>query len=160
MLDIDKLILNKEFNPVREVSLPCDKKGSCNGDCCGNIPLTKEFIETMWKKYKLTSKLGKFKKAKYIKSQIPSTRMYHNKNNMCIFQYNGKCLIYNDRPGICKAYGETHLVRCPYENLDKQPSEPNRSILVNENNKLREQMMLDTYIKFSKNSNLDNILNK
>ncbi len=160
MFKVDDLLSNTGFNPIRKVKLPCENENSCNGDCCGSIPLSKEFVETMWIKHKLTYILGKVKKATYIKSGIPNTRMYHNKNNMCIFQYNGKCLIYEDRPSICKAYGETHLVRCPYENLNKQPSEPNRSILVNKNNILRERLILDTYVKFSKNSNIDNILNK
>lgn len=153
MFDLDKLISNKEFNPERKVKLPCMNENSCNGDCCGAIPLKKEFVQSMWVKYKLSSLLGKFKHAKYTKSEVIGTRKYFNKDSMCIFHYNGKCLIYEDRPGICKAYGETHLVRCPYENLETQPTGYNKIILINNNNELRDKLILNSCINFYKKLN-------
>jgi len=142
---IESIFLNTELNPERKVALPCS---NCNSDCCGSIPLTKEFVYSMWVKYKLNSLLGKFKHAKYTKSRIPNTRNYFNKASMCIFQYNGKCLIYEDRPILCRVYGESYLVRCPYENRVEQPDDIfTKNALILKNDRLRDQLMLELSMK-------------
>jgi len=41
------------------------------------------------------------------------TGVIHAENVMCPFNENGKCIIYEDRPHICRIYGEK--IKCPYE---------------------------------------------
>lgn len=137
------LLENKHLNPKIDVTTPCDK---CNGDCCGSIPLKKKFVKDMFKKYNLNKIVGSFSKAKYTKSPIPEHFNFVNKEGNCVFKTVSGCLIYKDRPTICKAYGETSLVRCPYENLTEQPKDPKlKKELVIENQKRTHQKMVELY---------------
>lgn len=132
-LNTDSMLLNPELNPERKVSLPCN---TCNGDCCGPIPLSNSFIKKMWKKYKLNNVIGSIKKVNVMLTKIPDMHLYYYKNNnKCVFKTDKGCSIYHDRPSICKVYGDTYLVRCPYENMDKQPTdndERKRLVLIKE----------------------------
>jgi len=145
-MNIDIFLTSEAHNPTRKVSTPCDK---CNGDCCGVIPLKEDFVKKMFVKYKLTPILGRVKKLKQNPKTIPGHKMYRNSDGMCIFKVNNRCAIYEDRPTICKCYGETTLVRCPYENLDEQPENlTERNRLVNNNNMLRERLINEASIKY------------
>jgi len=85
----------------------CPDKGSC----CGLIPFTKEFIE----KHK-----DKFQVNEYKKVETSNQVCFLIDDLRCIFlnRKTNKCSIYEDRPGICKAYGTTivndYMIACPY----------------------------------------------
>ena len=136
----DQMLLNPVLNPERKVSLPCDK---CNGDCCGPIPLSNTFVKDMWEKHNLNKVIGSIKKVKATLTRIPDRQLYYYKDtNRCVFKTDKGCSIYEDRPSICKVYGETYLVRCPYENLDEQPvDETERKRLVILKDKKQEELI-------------------
>jgi Fe-S-cluster containining protein len=146
----DKILEDPDLNPKRIVHLPCN---NCDGDCCGPIPLEHRFIKKMWKKYNLDESIGKLKLQKFTRTKIPKHFHYYKESiSHCIFKAStetGGCLIYNDRPTICKSYGETDLVRCPYEGLEKQPNDKiTRRNLVIANDEKRNQLLSRAFIKF------------
>lgn len=136
----DQMLLNPVLNPKRKIPLPCNK---CNGDCCGPIPLKLSFIKDMWKKHNLKNVIGSIKKVKATMTKIPDRHMYYYKDlKTCVFKTSNGCSIYEDRPSICKVYGETYLVRCPYENLEQQPEdEEERKRLVILKDKKQEELI-------------------
>ena len=56
----------------------------------------------------------------------------------CIFKKDpktGGCLIYEDRPLVCRAYGKKYSLQCPYKGLSEQPKdEAKKKTLVMNNN--------------------------
>ena len=145
MCEVDDILNNKELNPSRKVELPCSM---CDGDCCGPIPLTKSFIKDMWRKHNLNKKIGSIKKVKYISNGLPNRLMFYIEKDRCVFKTTKGCAIYTDRPSICKVYGETHLVRCPYENLDQQPTDSaTKQKLVTLNNTMQQERLLELVLK-------------
>lgn len=149
MWDVNDFLTDVKINPKRKVKLPCDK---CDGDCCGPIPMEKAFIDRMWSKYSLEETLGPISEENFIDSTISGTVRYHNGNRQeCIFKTSKGCSIYEDRPVICKVYGETYIVRCPYENLDKQPecSDKRRELTIKKSNE-EVEILMDLAKKFNK----------
>jgi len=73
-------------------------------DCCGPVPFP---IET-WEKFKhLAAKPDYVMK---IEKDIFPVR-----NNMaCVFLSNHHCLIYENRPSICRDYGQVDGLPCPF----------------------------------------------
>lgn len=159
----DYLLNSKDI----DVSLPCDK---CDGDCCGAVDFSYDEIISIFNKY---NKDKKFKARFPYKSEtilnknllFQSTDMkgikitFKDKNryrklglktSSCIFKDNevtGGCLIYNDRPVICKCYGKKDLLRCPYQNLSEQPKDENvKKKLINLNHKNNMDFLMNTYI--------------
>lgn len=145
----DELLLsNKDI----DVSLPCN---SCNGDCCGPVPFTKDELTTIFNKYSKDSKFKKRfpynntslnKNIKFLQSEdklVPVFVKSNKQKNLglhkmsCIFKDNettGGCLIYDDRPIICRIYGKKEMITCPYAGLDKQPEDETiRKKLVTQN---------------------------
>lgn len=150
----DQFILNQKFI---DQQLPCNK---CDGDCCGIVPFEEEQILNIFSKY---SKDKEFKKRfpysneksfnKNIQFSRPTlgdvervvvTFKDSNKyrklgfsKTTCIFKKDSKiggCLIYEDRPLVCRVYGHTEILNCPYRGLDKQPDEGiEKTILINQN---------------------------
>ncbi len=115
------ILLNPVFNPAKkDVKLPCS---NCNGECCEPIPLKDEFVLKMYKKYNLGKILGEIGKQKFVLTPIPGTKNYHHEKylDVCLFKGEQGCMIYEDRPSVCRAYGQTELLNCAYEGLDKQP---------------------------------------
>jgi len=147
-MNIDSILTNVELNPIRKVNLPCDK---CDGDCCGMIPMSKSFLKDMWKKHNLVKKLGSIKKIKSVGTIMPGKTMFYIKENICVFKTDAGCSIYEDRPAICRVYGETNLVRCPYENLDEQPKDKSvkRELVVNKNIN-QEKLILELAMSMQK----------
>lgn len=141
MDSIDDILTNKIFNPDRKVGLPCNK---CDGDCCGLIPTSKSFLKDMWKKHNLVKKLGSIKKIKSVGTIMPGKTMFYIKENICVFKTDAGCSIYEDRPAVCKVYGESYLVRCPYEGLSEQPLDKEvKKNLVIKKDKLQNELILE-----------------
>lgn len=137
-MTVDEILLNSKDT---DVSLPCN---SCNGDCCGPVPFTEEDLTIIFNKYQKSPKFRK--RFPYNNTSLNKNIVFQRvdekivpvfvKSNKylklgldklsCIFKDNettGGCLIYEDRPIICRVYGKKELIPCPYAGLDKQPED-------------------------------------
>lgn len=151
-LNPDAIYLDETINPARKVKLPCNK---CDGDCCGPVPMPRDQLETIWNKYNFKDKFGDMEQ--YITNTVyvlgvPNITLTIGKS--CLFKISetkGGCMIYEDRPTICKVYGVTDLVRCPYEGLKKQPKDLNirKQCVIKKDLKLIElqQVMIGRVVK-------------
>lgn len=92
-----------EMKPIKEtigkIKVFSDKNGKCNGcvECCTIfLPVSKQELKFLKSKYKL------------IEKKIEKIKENANKGNMdfrCPFiSEKGGCLVYNDRPYICKGF--------------------------------------------------------
>lgn len=92
-----------EMKPIEEaigkIEVLSDKNGKCNGcvECCTIfLPVSKQELKFLKSKYKL------------IEKKIEKIKENANKGNMdfrCPFiSEKGGCLVYNDRPYICKGF--------------------------------------------------------
>jgi len=96
------------------MTFDCSKvvPGKCKADCCGPVPIEKEFYQ---KHFYLKQRdiIGEREfNADGQDFIIPET-----KDLTCIFlNKDYKCMIYNDRPFVCKKFGDgTHkCMTCPY----------------------------------------------
>ena len=159
---IDQSILNSlEINE----NLPCDK---CNGDCCGPVMFEINDLSRIFEKY---SKRKAFKKRfpwnefsignhLELRQAFPNTKThviatfkgnaYYRKRGLdsgsCIFKDNeetGGCVIYEDRPLVCREYGKRECLRCPYSGLEEQPKDlDERKNLVIKGHTHRQQQLL------------------
>lgn len=135
--------LRNEMKAPLSVKLPCN---ACNADCCGPVPMTKEKTIEIFKKYSKNKDFKKrfpwpekslHKNLVFKSIKIPDVLIlgykYQNdlkkiglKDDDCIFKKDkdtGGCLIYEDRPEICKSFGLISSLQCPYNGLDKQPDD-------------------------------------
>jgi len=90
----------------------CDiviNKGLCKGDCCGCVPLPIKTFE----KYK---DLIQAKITETIETQHIDEVYKWTEDCKCVFLHRVtfKCLIYKDRPSVCKSYGIIPELPCPY----------------------------------------------
>lgn len=162
----DEFLMDELKNNKLQVKLPCS---SCNADCCGPVPVTTEKVESLFEKYKTNKDFKKrfpwpekslHKNLKYIAMNIPGMvyLTYKYKNDLkkigltemdCIFKKDpktGGCLIYEDRPEVCKAYGLVTSIQCPYNGLDKQPDDlVERERLINEYHLKSRNGMMEAY---------------
>ena len=74
--------------------------------------------------------------------------------NDCIFKKDpkkGGCLIYEDRPLVCRAYGKKHSLQCPYKGLSEQPKDEakKKTLIMNNTSTLNNIIELKKLI-FSK----------
>jgi len=104
----DKIDLNIE------ASLPCD---ACNSFCCSSdVLFDSDEIKRLKNKYRSV-----FKRVKILDSEVPNhyrLRLKGKGGDKCVFlDKNNKCSIYEDRPFVCKDYGEKVFIRCPFENM-------------------------------------------
>ncbi len=86
------------------------------GSCCGPIPFKEDFIEKH--KDKIQIKISK-------KFQDKLGIYLLTEDMGCVFlnRKTRKCMIYEERPEICKAYGEVDNIRimCPYFKKNGNP---------------------------------------
>lgn len=82
----------------------------CNAECCGIVPIPIQTYNRLKNK---------------IKKQIMETMRLRGhiismtKDCSCVFlDDNHKCIIYNHRPMICKLYGTTEELPCPYIDIN------------------------------------------
>ena len=84
-------------------------KNNC-GNCCGVVPIPKEVYEK--NKDKITKKIIDIK-------QIRDNIYVITKDMFCIFLDKKKrCMIYEERPDVCKIYGIDMRLPCPYFKFD------------------------------------------
>lgn len=163
---LEHLLSNKKFNPDREVYLPCQ---SCLGDCCNPIPMTNRKLREVWKKYSLTEKLGTLDKnlPEYDSTYDGVDYYTVGKNDVygrrvCVFKDSvgcNRCMIYEDRPDICRAFGETELLRCPYENLETAPQDvATRNSLLLVTDEYRAQLVGDAISKAQEENDIDSLI--
>ena len=111
-----------------DCSKVCPKK--CKADCCGYVPLPNEF----WEKHKDKAQV-KIKLLKYDdNSVLPLTKNL----GCCFLDPNYRCVIYKDRPPLCKLFGTSSKkgLACPYLKPSGQKrGKKERKKLVGENNK-------------------------
>jgi Fe-S-cluster containining protein len=72
----------------------------------------------------------------------------------CIFKRDpktGGCLIYEDRPLVCRAYGKKYSLQCPYRGLEEQPKDEakKKTLVMNNNGALKDTIELKK-LMFSK----------
>ena len=72
----------------------------------------------------------------------------------CIFKRDpktGGCLIYEDRPLVCRAYGKKYSLQCPYKGLSEQPKDEakKKTLIMNNNGTLKDIIELKK-LMFSK----------
>ena len=72
----------------------------------------------------------------------------------CIFKKDSKtggCLIYEDRPLVCRAYGKKYSLQCPYKGLSEQPKDEakKKTLIMNNNGALKDTIELKK-LMFSK----------
>ena len=72
----------------------------------------------------------------------------------CIFKKDSKtggCLIYEDRPLVCRAYGKNYSLQCPYKGLSEQPKDEakKKTLIMNNNGALKDTIELKK-LMFSK----------
>ena len=65
----------------------------------------------------------------------------------CIFKKDSKtggCLIYEDRPLVCRAYGKKYSLQCPYKELSEQPKDEakKKTLIMNNNGTLKDTIEL------------------
>lgn len=85
--------MNKEFQCLENCSV-----------CCGPVPFPKD----IWKKFKHLAEKPDY----VIRTSIAVFPV--RKNMECVFLINHNCLIYNNRPQICRDYGIIAELPCPF----------------------------------------------
>jgi Fe-S-cluster containining protein len=83
------------------------KCGKCAGDCCGPVPLPLELIKKHADKMQ-GEVLEKF--------EMHGEMYIFTKDVSCIFldRATRRCVIYEDRPNICRMYGVDSRLPCPH----------------------------------------------
>ena len=89
-------------------------QGICKGDCCGNTILPMELIEKNRDKFQVKS--IKESKADFDEGPI---LFCETEDDKCVFlnRETIRCMIYKDRPDICKRFGldkNDMLMQCPF----------------------------------------------
>lgn len=155
--------LNHIISSEEMEQIPCNK---CDGDCCGPVEFDGEHLVSIFKKYSKEPEFRKrFKANSKSNVSLSLLKLYRMNNgilprfkknnqylkagikvNSCIFKKDEKigsnhCLIYEDRPLICKAYG-TKTICCPYSNLTEQPTGFEKIKLINESHQQRQKNMI------------------
>lgn len=121
-----------------------NQRSICNADCCGPMPMERQFFMEHYGN--IEPNIG------YLLGSVPeSTAVIPLTDDaMCIFLDRTKrsCRIYNDRPEVCKRFGdESHpLLFCPH--MDAQGKERNRQQRRKLQRKLSKAM--DSYMKRQK----------
>lgn len=112
-------------------------KKNCRGDCCGIIGFPKELI-------KKTEHLAQVKPLEIV--EIKDKIFPMTKDLICIYlnRMTKKCMIYDLRPEVCKLYGTSDILPCPYVRPDGTPRNFHERKMI--------QMRIDNTV--------DNVLNK
>lgn len=90
--------------------IPCDKcphiKNPNAPFCCGIIPFPLKFLETHKPFFKASGEL----------KDDGNQAIILTKDFLCVFfdRINHKCAIYEERPDVCRNYGEIEELECPY----------------------------------------------
>lgn len=95
---------------MSSTDLPC---AECKGQCCSWVPFTPEEFE------RAKAKHGVPKGAKIVSWSQPPTVMVlkagKTEQGVCAYlKPDGRCSIYNERPRVCRDYGEIAALPCMY----------------------------------------------
>ncbi len=85
-------------------------------DCCGPVPFPEE-----------TVKKHEDKKQREVTEVVSGGGSIYvlTKDVNCVFlSQEGKCVIYEDRPQVCKDYGTIPRLQCPHINMNGNPRSP------------------------------------
>ena len=110
-----------------DCSKVCPKK--CKADCCGYVPLLAKF----WEKYKHKAQV----KVKVLKWKSGHVIPLTENMACCFLDKNYRCVVYEDRPWLCKLFGTKNIqgIKCPYLKPSGQKrGKKERIKLVGENN--------------------------
>jgi Fe-S-cluster containining protein len=93
------------------------------GDCCCEIPMTPELI----KKHKDKIQVPILKETEVQHFPQASEVILNTKDKMCVFlnRKTRRCEIYEDRPKLCRDYGQENggVSKCPYFDSEGNPKE-------------------------------------
>lgn len=80
-------------------------KAGCKGDCCGPVPIPRATFE------KHKDKINNYTLVEFGNEVLPD----REGRTQCLFLGDDyKCMIYEDRPEVCKMYGVSLELPCPY----------------------------------------------
>ena len=98
--------------------------GKCAGNCCGNTPLPSELVEKNRDKFQVEV-------IKELKVNLDEGEeiFCETEDNKCVFlnRETFGCLIYEDRPDICKRFGtdkDNTIMQCPFLKVNGNPRSP------------------------------------
>lgn len=105
-----------DFTPINK-----ELCSQCGAECCDvSTPFSLEDIKQIKKKHK---KL--LRGVKLVKSKADAYTLHKRGNTQCVFLSEDKrCKVYEDRPQICRDFGEKAYARCAYCGLDEIPTDP------------------------------------
>ena len=86
------------------------------GECCGMVHIPK----STWEKHKHKARLVK----KFIEIDDSNEVVAIGEDTSCVFLKDFKCAIYEDRPDICRQYGLSDELPCPYIKPNGNPRSP------------------------------------
>lgn len=101
-------------------------------ECCGVVPIPKD----LWDKHKNKARIVEH----FIEDKGDQTIFNFDKDFKCSFLVKGKCIIYEDRPKICKDYGLIEGLPCPLikPNGNKRSEAQKKHILRQKTKEFRE----------------------
>lgn len=96
----------------------CPKE--CEAMCCGIVSFPPEFVE----KHRL---LFQVKDVNILRTSIGV--QINTPDGQCVFldRQTWKCVIYEDRPKICREFGQVPKLLCPYFNMEGKVRTPRES---------------------------------
>ena len=104
---------------MNKYNLPCEECVQTKNSCCiTDIPLS--FAEAILmldyaEKLNKDVVIGEHPEDKHMMMMLPKKQNMEIRTEPCVFfGSDGRCEIYEDRPSICRAYGNEHM-RCRYE---------------------------------------------
>ncbi len=98
------------------------------GECCGLVPFQEDTILNNIDKIQVKpTETVNIDAEKQYDGSIQKDIMYPmTDDGLCIFlrRKDMKCMIYNDRPDVCKKYGTIQELPCPYINYNGNKRSP------------------------------------
>ncbi len=135
----------------------------CKALCCGTFPIDEEIYDR--NKFRIVTE--PYREVRFTENNNKSFVTAHTESGLCVFLNKDlSCNIYDQRPLICKKYGdESHaLLRCPFQdkNGTVRSRQERRSVLQNAEKKtlkIKTKMyeenkeMIDSAIRESEKGN-------
>ncbi len=91
-------------------------EAGCNQECCFPIPLPYR----LWKK-----RSDEARECRVFKERVSGETWILavpvDGEVSCVFLKRGRCVVYRDRPDVCRRYGVSEDLQCPYLDLDGDP---------------------------------------
>ncbi len=124
MDDVNILNLTELYGKEVDPNYVPVKPEVCSGctDCCSDeVPFT---LAELDKFSNMHPELVKSKEFEYI---MDNTSAYIKNDGKCVFLKDELCVIYEQRPDICRAYGSSPLAQCGMEGIGYTPNAGERS---------------------------------